>query len=312
MWGIIALVGACICIPADPVRGQRVGGECPFEIEGIWKPQVTAEADPVLLRFAKDGWVSLLQGGAQSRAQDFDVVTQVNYRLDTSQGAPRLLFESRKGNDVFPPGTSSWDVIASSDTTFSTVDPTSGERTDWERVQTHRYFLTFAARSDVRTRNDLVLLMWTSFDGRGTDLEALGVSGGRDRAAVFGRIPAALAAEFAADRRDESRVMLRLEMSEPEYRRTHAVFAAWDRRLKSRKPLTADPQQLASEFVDETIQAFNRCNLVVELPRSSTAATTATGEGDALQRLVTFVRQLKATNANRHVTDDQFSAPLQP
>jgi hypothetical protein len=86
--------------------------------------------------------------------------------------------------------------------------------TDWARVQTHRYFLALAARRAEGGLSSAIFAMWTSFDGQRLALEARGVHGGRgndrESAAIFGRIPVALAHEFASEGDDDdTRMMLR-------------------------------------------------------------------------------------------------------
>lgn len=311
-WARAVLALVFCCAPAGSAPGQDALKGCPLEIEGIWKPQVTVETQPVLLSFSTDGWVSLLEGAAETRAQDFDVAAQVRYRFDASPTSLRIAFQTGRGNDVFLAGTSWWEVAEYSDTAFTILNRESGERSYWARVQTHRYFLTLAARRGSGSLRGAAFVMWTRFDGQKIDLEALGTVAGRGAApAVFGRIPAALAAEFASERDDDGRVLLRIELSEAEYRRTRAAFAIWDERARKRTLAGVDPYALAAEFVNEAIERLNRCGTKIELPDARVLAPEVDAR-DLPQRLLAFVRWLRTTNESRHLTDGRFPAAWKP
>jgi hypothetical protein len=310
---LIAL--AVVCASAGPARAQ--GAACPLEIVGIWKPQTISEANPLLLSFSSDGWVSLLESASESRAQDFDVAEQARYQLDASPDALRIAFQAGRGNEVLPAGTSWWEVAEYGDSSFTTLNRESGERAYWARVQTHRYFLTLAARPGVGgLGGGPAFLMWTTLDGRSPRLEALGVHAGRgDGAAAFatfGRIPAALAAEFARERDSDGRAMLRIELSEAEYRRTYAVFASWDERARTRSLPAADPFRLVSEFIGEALDRLNLCGPAIQLPEAGAAAPAGADDRSLPQHALVIIQWLRAMNGRRHVTDGEFPAAWQP
>ena len=314
-WGSALVALAIVGVAAAPARGQGVWSGCPFEIEGIWKPQATVEVTPALLSFSADGWVSVLESAVDTRAHDFDVAAQARYRLAMSPTSMRIAFEATRGNDLLPAGTSTWEVAEYSDTTFTTLNRESGERSYWARVQTHRYFLTLAARRGVGGLSGATFVMWTSFDGQTSVLAALGVHGGRgdaaDTAATFGRIPLPIAQDFASEgNENNTRAILRIEVSEAEYHRTHAVFASWDERAKNRRLPAAGPYQLLSGFLGEAIERLNRCGTKIELPAANAAA--AADANDLSQQALAFMQRLRAANRNRHVTDGEFPAAWQP
>ena len=73
--------------------------------------------------------------------------------------------------------------------------------------------------------------MWTTLDGQETAYEALGTVR-QGATARFGRMPDELIQAFARESRRTEETMLRIELSEAEYRRTHQVFEAWNALLK--------------------------------------------------------------------------------
>src|ERR1700754_3984562 len=56
---------------------------CPFTIVGMWRSASAVEMGAPFLSFSSDGWVTLLSYAADALPQDFEMVTQVTYKLDT-------------------------------------------------------------------------------------------------------------------------------------------------------------------------------------------------------------------------------------
>lgn len=254
---------------------------CPLEIVGTWK---AAAAEPQLLSFAADGWANVL--GAQQ-----DILAQVQYQL-----APRRIeFRARRGNDLFPSGSSSWEITAHTDESFSARS--SGDDSRWTRVQTHRYFLTFAARGDTT-----VFAMWTTLDGNAPVFEALGTTM-QDEDPRFGRISPQLVKEFArqSDRTDDA--MLRVELSAAEYRRTRQVFVSWDTLVTRDLLAREDPRHQALLLMDATVQSLNRCG-----PKVRSAGELAASKLQPLD----LVRSLRKINDRAHVPDKAFPFRWQP
>jgi hypothetical protein len=283
---------------------------CPLEIVGTWQLSSSSELEPILLSFAPDGWASVLSGSGERRPTELDIVAQVLYepvsRRDSSRDIGRIEFRARRGNDIFSVGTSRWDIDAHTDESFSArrSDAAAGELSLWSRVQTRRYFLTFAARTDA------AFAMWTTLDGRRTDLEALGMTGQGapgDRKIRFGRVPLELAQSFARQSARDDDVMMRIELSEAEYRRTHRVLEAWDALVSRDLLARGSPQAQALEFLEATLQSVNLCRNRLRLADADSAAVH-----DRPQHPLELVRQIRKINDRRHVNDKLFPFRWQP
>jgi hypothetical protein len=274
---------------------------CPLEIVGTWQLSSSTELEPILLSFATDGWVNVLGGSGERRPGELDIVAQLRYDLAPRRDPRYIEFQARRGNDIFPPGTSRWDITAHADESFSARrgDAAAGELSLWSRVQTHRYFLTFAAR------NDAAFAMWTTLDGRKTDLEALGVTergAPGDRKIHFRRIPLEVAQAFARHSGRDEDVMMRIELSEAEFRRTHRVLEAWDA-LVSRDLLARDnPRGQAVEFLEATLQSVNACRNRLRPVAAGSAAASP----------LELVKQIRKINDRLHVNDKVFPFRWQP
>ena len=262
---------------------------CPLEVVGTWRLLDAAEVRTTLLSFTANGWANVLNGpGEQSPS---DIAAQVRYRLE-----PRGIdFEARRGNDVFMAGTTHWEITAHTEDSFTTRASQSveGIQDVWQRVQTHRYFLTFAARN--APGESAAFVMWTTLDGRRTELDALG---SMHKAGVtrFGRIPFELARAFAAQGDPKHDVMMRIELSEAEYRRTRAVHRT--RVAAAGQGPRQDPDIQAAKLIEAVIESLNSC-----APRIRHASG---------QRPTEQVRALRQENDRRHVPDKAFPARWKP
>ena len=277
---------------ADGLRREL----CPLEIVGTWK---AAAAEPRLLSFAPDGWANVLGSTGEHRPAELDILAQVQYQFVPPREPRRIEFHARRGNDVFPPGSSHWEVIAYTDESFSArpSNDETGEQLHWSRVQTHRYFLTFAARGATT-----LFVMWTTLDGKKTELEALGTTTpGTD--ARFGPIPRDLTTAFATQSERTDDAMLRVELSEAEYRRTHQVFVSWNTLVSRDLLAREDPRRQAQLLLDATLQKINRCS-----PRIRSVGGLATTTLPPVE----LVRSLKNLNSRVHVPDKAFPFRWQP
>lgn len=266
---------------------------CPVEIIGTWRLVSTSESQPMLVTFGADGWANIVTVTGAGRPEDFDTIAQVRYQLAPRREPKRIEFEARRGNDLFPTGSSSWQITSHTDEYFSSrrSDSDAGDQSAWSRVQTHRYFLTFAARDNVAT-----FVMWTTLDGRKATHEALGTT--RKDSARFGRVPDELMQAFARESKRADDTMLRIELSEAEYLRSHQVFEAWDSLLSRDVLATNDPDSQALGLLDAAVQSVNRCGVKIR-----TQPSTSPGE---------LVRAIRRINDRRHVPDKVFPVRWKP
>jgi hypothetical protein len=267
---------------------------CPVEVVGTWRLINIGEPQPMLVTFGPDGWANVVTVTGAGRPEDFDTIAQVRYQLAPRRDPKRIDFQTRRGNDLFPTGASSWQITSHTDESFSSrrSDSTAGEQSAWTRVQTHRYFLTFAARDNAAT-----FVMWTTLDGQKATHEALGAvkQGAVTR---FGRMSDELIQAFARESKRVDETMLRIELSEAEYLRAHQVFEAWDLLLSRDVLATDDPDNQALGLLDAAVQSVNRCGVKIR-----TKPTASANE---------LVRAIRKINDRRHVPDKVFPFRWKP
>jgi hypothetical protein len=292
-----------------PLAPLIASAACPLELVGTWKSSDGAATSTRVVSFTPDGWASVLNGpGEQS---PLDIVAQVRYRAQPARDPRRIEFETRRGNDVFPAGTTRWEVVAHADDSFTTrrSDDTSGTQLTWSRVPTHRYFLTFAARRDLATGETAAFVMWTTLDGQKAEYSALGaVSESAGAVARFGHIPSPLARAFATQGDAARDVMMRLELSEAEYLRTQSVYRA---RVGALGLLQTQetPNEQAVKLIEQTVESLNRCGVRIQ-PAQALAVTN--GVGADLRRPLELVRSIRKTNDRRHLPDKAFPFSWKP
>jgi len=283
---------------------------CPLELVGTWKSSDGAVNTPRVISFTPDGWANVLNGPGE--ASPLDIVAQVRYQPQPPRDPRRIDFETRRGNDVFPAGTARWEITAHTDDSFTTrrSDDTSGTQLTWSRVPTRRYFLTFAGRRDAATGETAAFVMWTTLDGQKPEYAALGaVSASATSGARFGRIPPPLATAFATQGDPARDVMMRLELSEAEYLRTHAVYRARAGAFGGLQPPQETPNEQAVKLIEQTVESLNRCGLRIQ---PAQALAVANGVGADLRRPLELVRLIRKTNDRRHLPDKAFPFSWKP
>jgi hypothetical protein len=281
---------------------------CGLEIVGIWR---SADAEPpTLLSFTTEGWANVLSASPDQGAEDSDILAQVRYEMDDPRRPRRLIFTARRGNDVFPAGESSWELVAYDDRSFAAR--TEDAQSLWSRVQTHRYFVTFAYRpAESAERGADGLVAWTSLDGRRAVVEAFGVRSARDgREPRFGSIVPDVVVELMAQR-GEPDVVLRIEINAVEYRRSHRMLEAWAALASTGVLAENDPYEQTLDFLQTVVESVHQCRQAPLLGREHMARMDDERIA-APERLRDAMRSLWKANSAVHVGEAAFPAKWAP
>ena len=321
----IALI--CICLAAGRAACGQSQTEaaskpgpkqaCRFSIIGMWRLDGVRPLGSTFLSFTPDGWVTLLGHLENSLPQDFEMITQVAYKLDTPAAPRRIEFTSSRGNEVFPAGTTAMEITEYGDDSFTTFDAASEQKTRWVREQTHRYFLTFAARSGPPPQGGSVCAMWTVMDGRKTEIEALGVQLIADEAGKllpdFGALPAALynriieQSDNDKKRDKDENPFLRIELTAAEFAATHNIFLSWAEQVKAHALAQSDPYLNGLEFLQRVAESLNQCGEKIKLRR-----VTPRELGEMIARrklpqlLLEYVSVMRKQNDDLHIDNVVF------
>jgi hypothetical protein len=289
---------------------------CPFEISGMWRSDATTLSTPIFFSFSPEGHVTLFSHSADTLPQDFEVITSVDYKLDTPAAPKRIEFTASRGNDIFARGVTSLKIIEFGDDSFTTLDPASERQTQWVRERTHRYFLTFAARSGPPQQGGLAFAMWTTLDGRETTVEALGVRLLKDDTGktvpVFGTIPAEVYDQVTEvvqkDKKTKDEIVtVRFELTQAEFLKTRETYQIWDKHAKNKTLPEGGPYLNAMEFLRQTAGGLNQCGEKISLHRPTLVERDElVAKHSAQQRPLEYIRILRNKNDELNVTDATF------
>ena len=122
-----AALAAAACAPAFA---------CPLEVIGTWRLVSATEPQPMLVTFGTDGWANVVTVTGAGRPEDFDTVAQVRFQLVPRRDPKRIEFQTPRGNDLFPAGTSSWEITNYTDESFASrrSDSDAGDQSLWSQV----------------------------------------------------------------------------------------------------------------------------------------------------------------------------------
>jgi hypothetical protein len=327
---IFSLIVICLAVSriafsqsdADRKARADAGKVCPFSIVGLWRSVAITGTIPIVFDFSPEGWVALLGPSADTLPQDFEIITTVTYKLDKPAAPGHIEFTADRGNDAFPRGTTSMQILLYSDDSFITVNPVSGHHAEWVRMQTHRYFLTFAARTGALQHDRSTFAMLTTLDGRQTKVEALGVqmtkAADGKPLAVFGTIPAELYDQLTdendrdkkSDKGKKSKdeiVLMRLELTAAEFKKTHSLFEIWEKYVKTQALPRDNPYQNVMEFLRRMAESLDRCDEKLKLQTpTQRERDEIVSKYDLPQHPVEYVRITRKKNGELHVRDAEF------
>lgn len=311
------------CLMAGPVAFGQSDPKaidkkpCPFAIAGLWRSSATSQNTPIFFNFSPEGYVSLMGHAPDTPPDEFEIITTVNYVLDSAQAPKRIEFTADRGNDFFLKGVTSFKITEYDTNSFTTLNTESGERTLWNRELTHRYFLTFVARAGSAERGPATFVMWTALDGRKNEVHALGVqmvpdAEGKPKPAfgpIFEDMYVPLSETSEQDKKmgKEDVVIMRLELTGGEFEKSHKVFETWDNLLKDNKLPSNDPYTNTMELITKAVESINPCGENSKLQKLNRAASDEiTAKHNPPQRAMEYIRAMRKKNDVVHVSDGAY------
>lgn len=294
-----------ICLTAAVTAFGQKG--CEFSIVGTWKGEGTDEANTLLYRFAPDGTVTVLSRSGSDQGSELREIASATYKLDNPDAPRSIAFKGSKNTGLLVQGTTSMQVIAYDEGSFTCVRPGSSP-TRWVRVEPYRYFIILAGRSG------------TFYDGSGPtfsilikahgtqiQVEASGVYSIRDTPA-FGPVPAETYNEFMKEPRNASDVMLRLEITSTQYERSLKILRTWNRRVREGALLYPDISMDNILLVKQITESLNQCSEKIKLYNLDWGLEDNISEANGPTSIpFQYFKELRRLNESLHVRDDKFS-----
>lgn len=291
---------------------------CPFNIVGLWRSDTATEITRILFSFSPEGHVTLMGYSPDTLPQDFEVITSVGYRLDKPDAPNQIEFTAMRGNDVFPGGVTSWKIVRYGADNFTTLDSESGRQTNWVREQTHRYFLTCAARNGPPPNGGLAFAMWTVMDGRDTKNDSLGVQITKREMGklvpTFGPISAEAynqiieeSEKVKRDSRQEESVISRFELTQAEFETTHQIYQMWDEGVTNHQLPNRDPYLSVLELLDEATKSLKQCGDRLKMNKVTRGERDEiVGKFSAPRQPFEYIRIMRKKNQELHVTNSMY------
>jgi hypothetical protein len=187
----------------------------------------------------------------------------------------------------------------------------------WKASDAERHFVVLAGRTGVFYEGSgptFVMLMRGAADQ--VDLGAFGIHADANGHPAFGAVPAGEYEAFLSDpaapgQEKSSAVMLRLEVSGPQYERVLRVLRNWERRVAQRALLYPDFALDNILLVRQVTDEINRCRQALVPYELDWGLDDAISEHNAALRIpFEYFKELKLRNQARHVADAAMPAQL--
>jgi hypothetical protein len=174
-----------------------------------------------------------------------------------------------------------------------------------------RHFLVLAASQGEffdKSGPAFVMLMKTGA-GEEAEMGAVGIYADDQRRVAFGSVPWQTYDAFLRDpEKQSSKVMLRLEIREPQYERILDLLQSWDRRARENELLyKSDIFMNNILLVKQATEELNRCRKAVELYQLDWGLEDRISEDNPRSRVPYLVfEEMKRRNASLHVPDSKI------
>ncbi|MFY9571677.1 MAG: hypothetical protein WAV20_09795, partial [Blastocatellia bacterium] len=195
------------------------------------------------------------------------------------------------------------------------------QQTRWLKEQTHRYFLTFAARNGPPSLGGPAFAMWTVMDGREPKSEALGIQITKDEAgkvaATFGPISAELYEPLIEESEKDNKkkgnkeeiVLARFELPEAEFEKSHELYKLWEGYVTAQKLPYGDPYRNGMEFLRKAAEGLDltQCGDKVKMNRP-----TGREHDEIIAKLtppqqpLEYIKITRKKNKELHVTNSMY------
>jgi hypothetical protein len=182
----------------------------------------------------------------------------------------------------------------------------------WAPSATTHYFLVLAASQNVfydGSGPSFVMLMKTDAATDEAEMGAVGIYADDKRRPVFGSVPAKTYDAFLKEPgKRSSDIMLRLEITEPQYERELEIMQTWDRRAREGQLLYQQDVFMNNILlVKQATEELNRCRRAVDLYKLDWGTEDRISDEHPRSRVPFLVfEEMKRRNASLHVPDSRM------
>jgi hypothetical protein len=292
-----------VCLSAATAFGQK---GCEFNITGTWKAAGANDANPLLYRFAPDGTVTALAADRAGQTSQWRELATATYQLDNPRAPKAITLEATREGGGFAAGLTRIAISEYDDASFTWVKPGSGPRR-WIKADPYRYFIVLAGRSGTfYDKSGPAFSMLIKLDGKQMQVAAVGIYAANG-ARFFGPVPATIYDEFMKDRRADTDVMLRLEITAAQYERSSKILATWERRVREGALLYPDVAMDNILLVKQITESLNQCSEKIRLYNLDWGINDEISDNHRPSQIpFLYFKELRRLNEALHVGDEKF------
>jgi hypothetical protein len=168
-----------------------------------------------------------------------------------------------------------------------------------------RYFVVLAGRSGLfYDESGPAFVMVSRGTGEGARHHAVGIYGDTSGRPQFGAVPPPAYTDLLAEPPDDSRVLLRVEVSRPAYERAYAILRTWDRRAREGMLLYPEIDMDNVLFVKQVTESLNEGTEHLRLYALDWSVEDHISEHHLPSQIpLQYFRELRRLNEDRHLSN---------
>ena len=304
---LILLAFSCLGATSTAL-GQQ---DCEFNLIGTWKAVTTGYSDVVHYRFAPDGTLTVFVASGSAQPSEEKEIARATYELDDPNAPKSIAITTTNKNRVFLYGKSSIKILEHTETSMTCEMPGYG-KVLWTRVDPNRYFIVLVARrGEFYDKSGSAFPILVKVAGRESQVNAVGTYSNQGKNA-FGVVPPAAYKDFMREPRNDSEVMLRLEINAPQYERSLKILRTWERRVRNDELLYFENALNNVLLVKAVTETLNQCTEEFELYKLYIEHDWIAEQYQPAFIPFAFFKELRRLNESRHVRDDKFPLATLP
>jgi hypothetical protein len=175
----------------------------------------------------------------------------------------------------------------------------------WVPTAAQRHFMVLAGRSGVfYDRSGPAFVMLLKATPQVTDIGAIGIYADEKQQPRFGAVPAATYEDFLRDTGKPAEVMLRLEITGPQYERVLRILESWDRRVREAALLYPEIAMDNILLVKQATEELNRCSNTIDAYALDWGLEDEISEHNSARRIpFEYFKRLRQLNEIKHLPD---------
>jgi hypothetical protein len=214
--------------------------KCPCDIVGTWKAQIS-KTEARLYEFDGEGVVKVFQISGDAKPREIatakyefveEPIVEESAAPDRKAPEKQISFTATGKNRIFGRTNTTMKVVSYDDSSLTCQIPGIARTVRWTRVDPDRYFLILVARqNEFYDNSGSAFPMVIKLAGGVPKIDAAGTYIDHGRMS-FGAVPPETYKDYLREARNDSEVILRLEINSRQYERALKIVQEWQRRAR--------------------------------------------------------------------------------